>query len=130
MITAQVQTAENDPRLSEAFYVVEATSYEHQALWCAHSADAAKHGWGTGTAPWEQDCRGLIAEVGRLADFPVNAVLSFARIHGKLVVFHHACSRVVDHEMIEEWLRKHVPAYAERHTDANNFSHCLSAVRE
>lgn len=121
---------EQDRRLTEAVYVVEATSYEQLALWREFSAESAQHGWGTGTATWKQDNWGFLSEVGQLAGFPVVVCLTFARIYGRLVAFYESTSRVVDHQMVEEWMRAHVPAYDGHHTNAMNFGHCLSAVRK
>lgn len=121
-----------DPRRLVTAYVVEATSEERTMLWCEWSSEAAGHRYGSPDNerfPWEQVRDGWSHEVGQLAGFPVNIIVNFAVIYGELVMFYYASSRVVDHEMVEEWLRANVPAYRENHTNATNFGHCMGSMR-
>lgn len=121
-----------DPRIRETLYVVEATSQERHALWLEWSAEALTHGWGTPSnqrVPWNQEAFGCMVGAGTLAGFPVNMDFTWARINGVLVLFWYGCSRVVDSEMCEAWLRKHVPAFATARTNATNFAHCLAFIR-
>lgn len=127
----QPRTILEDPRLRETVYVVEATSYEQQALWLEYSNEARAEGWGspgTRRVTWGQDPSGWSHVVGELAGLPVNVSFRWALICGRRVLFWYACSRVVDSEMCETWLMTHVPAYLDHHTDAQNFVHCLSHV--
>lgn len=117
-----------DPRRLATEYVVEATSTEAHALWREHSREAQKNDWGspqTQRVAWKQDPDGWMHQVGELAGFPVNIEVHWARIGGALIMFWSSCSRVVDWEMCEAWLRQNVPAYAERQTNATNFGHVL-----
>lgn len=126
------QNALEDPRTTAVVYVVEATDDERLGLWREYSAEARAHERGTPSSPrlsWTQDSGGWMAHVGDLAGFPVNVVLTYASINGRPVLFWSPCSRVVDWEMCRMWLEAHIPAFAERHTNAANFGHCLSFLR-
>lgn len=121
-----------DPRRQATTYVVEATSEEQTMLWCEWSGDAANHRYGSPDherAPWEQIRDGWSHVVGELAGFPVVIVINFAIIYEELVMFYYASSRVVDHEMVESWLKNNVPSYLDNHTNSTNFGHCISSVR-
>lgn len=119
-----------DPRLKSCVYVVEATSYEKHALWLKHSSTAKEQRWGTGEYAWSGNgARGWWVEVGMLAGKPVTMELIFDTINGHTVLFYSATSRVVDYDMLEAWLRQHVPAYARHNTNASNFNHCLLHLR-
>jgi hypothetical protein len=126
------QNAMQDPRTAAAVYVVEATNDERRAMWREWSAEALAGGWGTPTnarVTWVQGRGGWMVSVGDLAGFPVNMTVTYEMIDGCWVLFWSPCSRVVDREMCESWLRDHVPAYPEHHTNAANFGHCLSHIR-
>lgn len=121
-----------DPRRQAAVYVVEATNQEKTMLWCEWSCEAADHMYGSPEherVPWEQVRDGWAHQVGELAGFPVVIDISFAIIYGELVMFYNGCSRVVDHEMLREWLVSNVPAYLNNHTNSTNFGHCMSTMR-
>jgi uncharacterized protein YbdZ (MbtH family) len=121
-----------DPRLAASAYVVNATSDEQHSLWREWSKDAIASGWGSARnerVDWEQDSSGWMRVVGELAGFPINIDLSWAIVDGVLVLFWDGISRVVDYQMCEDWLKEHVPAFAQRHTNATNFHHMFQYAR-
>lgn len=83
---------------------VEATSYEQLCLWQEHHQTAHR--------AWIENNMGLSVTVGHVGDMPVNISLSTAIVSGHKVLFYDDISQVVDHEMIEEWLKKNLPASA------------------
>lgn len=134
-----------DPRLEKAVFVVEATSDEELLLWEKWSREAYNLGYGPHRGwlgdskdmlryerhTWIQDRNGLFAQVGTLADFPVNLCIAWATIRDQLVLFWEPVSRVVDYELCEKWLAEHVPAYARRdRCNVANFGHCLNFLKE
>jgi len=61
--------------------------------------------------------------------YSVVITCSFSKLNNKRVVFYEAVSRVVDHDMIREWMRGQCPE-GTPNCDAMNFHQCLSMVRE
>jgi hypothetical protein len=60
---------------------------------------------------------------------PVCVAVEFAKIDGHVVAFYEGCSQVVDYRKVRAWVDKSFPQ-SKGHTDATNFGHCLSALRE
>jgi hypothetical protein len=115
----------------DTVYVIEATSCEGLHLWSEWHKPGPREIKRTGpdapaNAPWEQMNPGCIITVGHLTKMPVCVGLSWARIHGQLVLFWDATSQVVDYRMIEKWLSDNVPAYKRGdYTNAMNFHNCV-----
>ena len=126
--------------LAKTFFIVEATSFEQQQLWSDHSDESMSRSPllaanGSPTVEWVQMNPGWIVQLGKLGKRPVNMSVNWARIDGRLVMFWYLCSQVADYAMAEKWLEKHFHGtYDNGHrraeTDASNFGHCLSAIRE
>jgi len=61
---------------------------------------------------------------------PVCVDFSFAKINGKYVCFYDATSRIVDHQMVENYIKENYPVKWDSGsrtamTDGMNFHHCL-----
>lgn len=113
---------------------VEATNYEKHSLWIEYSTDAAKHGWGTKDHirfEWISAREGWLPRVGMIGDRPVCISTLIEEVDGKKLLFWHATSELVDYQMIENWLKEHLPPAAFRgdgylnRTDPTNFSNIL-----
>ncbi len=104
-------------------YAVEASSYEAQCLW---------EKWHT-RINWVSGRMGTMCTVGYVNDLPVNVELNWNTINGIEVLFYHACSRIVDHTMVEEWILKNALIegvnQADSMTDAQNFHVVANQVR-
>lgn len=115
-----------DERFKETFFLVEATSFEKFCLWQQWHNEVN----------WEQDSLGLVGEIGRIDDRPVALSVSWAKIDGQLVAFYEMTSQVTDSQMLEKWLEDNCtpPKWdngsRRAHCDAQNFHHCIAAVRE
>jgi len=139
----KVDINEIDPRLANVEFVCEATSCEKQDLWskfhfgvrsingqrCTCGADDFTR------YSWESDNMGLQIEVGRFFGHPVVILVWFVKVNGLNVMFWEDTSRVVDHDIIKEWLRDNVAPkwdHGQRlaHTDAINFHHVIHASKE
>lgn len=125
------ETAES--RLKETFFVVEATSFEVHCLWQHHAEKSDNRIFPAVT--WEQVNPGWVVTVGELDNRPVVLSLSWVRINDKLVMFWDQCSQVADSVMAEAWIDRHFTTKWDRSsrdskTDANNFHHCIHAIRE
>jgi hypothetical protein len=107
---------------------VEADGYAQHMLW--HQYHHKPH-FDQPPMTWEQGRSGLCEIVGYVADMPVNVSLYVNVVDGHRILFYDAVSRVVDHEMVREWLDKVLPDSARRpdgyinNTDATNFSNIL-----
>lgn len=89
-----------------------------------------------------QDGRGFGQQIGELGGYPVCVTVFWHIVEGKRVAFVAGSSRVVDHTMVEEWVKETFPVF-KRHQDAraagdyndmypmanmSNIHHCLHKV--
>lgn len=81
---------------------------------------------------WEDLGSGFMVTIGYFGEHPVSISLQWAKIAGKWICFYYACSRVVDHSMVDKWIRENFDAQSKdgrwAHTNPMNFSHCLSDI--
>lgn len=123
-----------DPRFKDTEFVVEADSFAHQTLWEQWSTEALFTRPHCNNIQWEQDSMGFMDTIGQLADMPVCVSFFWAKLNGHLILFYNATSAVVDHRMIESWLKKYCNPQWDNgrraHCDASNFHHVVSYVRE
>ena len=98
--------------------VIEATSFESHVLWQQHSPESKTRFRGMNITSWEHRSSGSMFSVGEFGGSEVCVEISFARINGKWVMFYNACSQVVDHRLVDQWLKEHM-SHAVK-TDANN----------
>lgn len=98
--------------------VVEASSYERHMLWIEYSETALKHGCAISNKSrrftWESGRSGLMEIVGKIDDRPVCVTLWVDTIDDQKILFVDPTSQVVDHQMIEKWLKGTLPATAIR----------------
>lgn len=105
---------------------VEATSNEGHHLWeyCHRKKKMS----------WEGGSSGYLSTIGHYGDMPVVLSLYVNIVDGHRILFWHATSQVVDHDMIDKWLEKAIPASAREggdpegrinKTDATNFFNIL-----
>lgn len=106
--------------LKDVIGVVEATSYETSCLWKEYHQGRKK--------TWVQGLGGYLPTIGLLGDRPVVLSLLVNTVDGHPILFMEATSQVVDHQMIEDWLKRHLPATALKDdgkyvnkVDSNNF---------
>lgn len=123
--------------IAETFFLVEATSFEHQMLWERWSIQAleldrklyrlSEH---PHRVAWEQLSPGFGQQVGEIAGRPVCVSVQFARVAGRVVVFYEATSQVSDSVMIEKWLEETFKDLNTRRaqTNASNFHICVHAI--
>lgn len=115
----------SDPRYTDTVYLVEASGYEHLALW------QAWHRF----LPWQQITRGEMVtagsiRVGLCEKMPTCVDVAWAILNERRVCFYHACSMVVDHRLVEKWRKAEFPHidWRDQHCNAMNFSQCLGYV--
>ena len=131
-------TKKYNPKHAELFkdvmFLVEADSYASHNLWVYYFYEPRK-----GVIPakiWEQVSLGHMITIGTMYKRPICISIFYSIIDGKRVMFYEGCSQLVDHLMIENWL-KHFTLNSIRwdngtrwgHCDADNFHHCLNAIR-
>lgn len=120
---------DNERNRLDAVYLVEADDFAQLRLWIENAVDGKRSGW---DAPfrrmsWAQETLGYGREIGRFGGMSVCVTVSFARIKGHVVAFYEATSLVVDHRMVEEWLKVEFPASRGK-TNATNFHLCLDEL--
>jgi hypothetical protein len=110
--------------------VIEATNDEKHYVW-----ERNKRG---PNYPWSDTGSGYLATVGNVGDRPICISLLTTTINGGKILFYHATSSLVDHDMIREWLEKSLPVTAFRdrdprkglnHTDSTNWVHAIPQER-
>lgn len=82
---------------------------------------------------WGQIMAGFNLTIGYIQEYPVCVSFHFALINGKKVCFYHPTSRMVDHQMIEDWLMSrfqltHDKYTRRNHVDAINFHNCVNSL--
>jgi hypothetical protein len=120
--TEEVQIA-----LNKAEFIVEATDDERFFLWQEH----VHHGQCKYVKSWKQEYLGFWQQIGVIDNRPICISISFATIGGIYVMFANMTSQLQDFKMMEEWLEKYCPAYADRRnntTDAMNFGHLCHKI--
>lgn len=131
----QEDNAEN--RLKRTAFLVEATSFEQFCIW-RENACKDNHDPRFPLLTWEQ-LGGWLIEIGSLRvrgkKLPCVISATWNRVDGQLVMFWYSCSRVTDSVQAEKWLDKHFNGKWDNGTrrattDASNFHHCVSAIRE
>lgn len=87
--------------------------------------------------PWNDKLSGFLPTVGYIGKnkkMPVCISVLTAEVNGYKLLFYHATSRYVDHDMIRKWLDDNMPVTAFEdndprtrlnHTDANNFANIV-----
>ncbi len=113
---------DSDERFASTEYFVEATSFERGTL-------LFRNGLGDKYTV-EEDRLGKIFTIGHLDNRPVALDFFWAKINGCRICFYNSESQVVDWKMIEDSLSKQFSVYREHHTNADNFHHALSYIRE
>lgn len=109
-----------EERVRVTAYAVEASDFEQLALWQeSHER-----------VPWEHIGTGWLMTVGHVNRKPVCVATTWQRIHGQIVMFYEATSRMVDHEMVERWIAKHIGSGAEKRCNAMNFHLCLGVLEK
>jgi hypothetical protein len=114
-----------DERFKDVVFLVEATDFEVLALWESKR----------GSLRWEWERRGFSVHIGNIEKRPICVAFQFARIEDQRIAFYEGCSELVDHEMIDNWLRKHCyfkwdGGTRRAHCNAMNFHLCIQAIRE
>lgn len=121
-----------EEKLKNTVFFVEANNFEKLFLW-KENRDRKE------PLEWIQDCSGFMHQVGEMISnekkLPVCVEFSFATINGKHICFFNACSRVVDHEMVENFITNTYPVTYHNGSrraicDARNFHQCLNFCKE
>jgi hypothetical protein len=129
-ITKQTRDKQMVEFLEGVTGVVEATSAEKHWIWREFSDWSEDEHM---DRTWKQGS-GLLATVGTVGKRPVCISVLVDVVNGKRILFYHATSQVVDHQMVEEWLKRELPVTAfeggdprkrMNHTDATNWSNVI-----
>lgn len=87
--------------------LVEANTFERHMLWQDNERRDPPR-------KWIENLSGRIETVGFIDGDPVCLSLVTAKIDDETILFYHDTSTVVDHRMIENWLKENAPATAIR----------------
>ncbi len=116
---------------TDVVFLIEATSHEYMSLWQDFSSEADRPRWPKRVLSWKQESVGSMPQVGWIGNRPIFVSIKYARLNGHRVMFYHGCSELVDHKMIEQWLRHFTEkTIGWKHCDSGNFHNCLYALEE
>lgn len=118
---------ERETDISTCDVLVEATHTEKFFIWKEWSTESEWNpDWSK--VEWKDISIGTSPQIGEINNRPICVCVFFAEIEGRRVGFYEGISQLVDHKMIEEWLRmKNPEAYR---TNAMNFSNAVRHIRE
>ena len=105
-------------KMSQVVYFVEATSFEKYSLWKQYHEKI----------DWKQESEGFGNTVGEFGGEPIFINFNFAYLYGKLICFYDATSNVVNHQMVESYIKKKYKGISL--TDANNFGTALNFCKK
>lgn len=118
--------------MEETQFVVKAT-YEETFLFWEKFCVQTMYKTPLSIYTWEQCNPGWHLEIGKIIDYPVCIGVRWYRINGVLVMFYEATSRIVDHEMVDKWLKERCcPKDCDgrlAYTNALNFHHVLDYIK-
>lgn len=109
----------NQEKINETMFLVEADDFSRLALWEKFNT----------RLDWKEDIRGFWTEIRTIDHRPICVSIFWAVIDGQRVAFYYGTSQLVDHEMIENWIKKTFN-YPLAHCNAMNFHLCLDAINE
>lgn len=123
----QLAQKAEDERFNSVVFFIEADSYAQQSLWEQYNKETN----------WKQDTKGYFQQLGMIdndENKPVCVSFSFAEIFGKRICFYECCSRYMDANIIETWIKKYYPVKWNNNqyamTDATNFHHAMHACQK
>ena len=104
--------------MDQVVYFVEATSFEQHSLWKTYHEKIE----------YEQIYDFFGDAIGEFGGQPIFVTFSFVKINGKLICFYDATSNVVNHQMVESYIKEKYKGISL--TDANNFGTALNFCKK
>jgi hypothetical protein len=114
---------------SKTSYLVEADDFAALCLWKEHCEEGAPP-YDRSNQPrvvWKEECN-VGYQIGRIDNRPIMLMMRWATLGKHLVCFFDSPSELVDHKMIDEYLRKTFPGV--RKCAARNFRLALNFLRD
>lgn len=116
--------------LKNTFFVIAATHFEEMCLreQTSYTENVRQF---KAYLHWGETVFSEVITVGQIDGFPVNITARWIVINGKLIMFWNPCSRVVDYEMIDSWIKTYFRQGSGEYriTDAMNFGLCFKALK-
>jgi hypothetical protein len=121
-----------EERLEHTSWIIECgSSNDHMHFWGEYW-DHPNPKYNIKAKSWEDLGSGFMITVGYFGEYPVCIDLQWTKIGGKWVCFYYPCSQVVDHRMVDKWMRENFEGKTKdgrwAHSDANNFVSCLAGI--
>jgi len=126
---------EDEELFKDVVFLVEATHHEQFCFWQDYHHKPKYDN--CSIQNWEQISMGRMITIGELDNRPICICIYWAKLEGYKVMFYEAVSQVVDHAMVEKWI-KHFSldkitwdnGHRWAHCDSNNFHHCIHAIQQ
>jgi hypothetical protein len=93
-------------------YAVEANGFEALTIWEKYHTRAKTY---------KQEMRGLMCDVAFVNGQPICVSLNWDVINGKRVLFYYGCSNLVDHKLVDAWVRENALSLGAHCENAMNF---------
>jgi hypothetical protein len=126
MVINKARVDEYDKFFSGTVGVLYANSFEMRTLWNEYNTSHP--------GDWVENLSGILAHVGHVVDAQVWCSLRVFTFKGSKILVVEDTSRIVDHTLIEEWIKFHstptmlkASGYVSS-TDANNFHNMVIAI--
>jgi hypothetical protein len=125
------ESKDDSDLFKDVVYVIEATSFEYHTLWINYHYRPQPGS--NFIKDWEQINPGYLVNIGELDNRPICVNVSFAKLNGKKVIFYDAVSQVVDHVIVDKWIKTYTDKIITKsggraHCDAMNFVHCFGEI--
>lgn len=119
-------------RVAESCVVVEATDFEHLAIWSdyhpSYIRDKQYIELPGHIKQWEQENPGAFLEIGKVDGRPITLSLYWDLILGCRVMYWRVTSQLADYEMAEKWIEERKSPTA-RTYDAMNFHNAMLDIK-
>lgn len=125
---------EDEDLFKDVVFIVEATCYEKHSFWQDYHYKPKYEN--CFIKDWKQECAGVTITIGTCDKRPVCIAIFWDWLDGHKVMFYDACSQVVDHKMVDDWIYhfskdiKWDNGTRWAHSDSNNFQHCIEAIQD
>lgn len=133
-----------DKRFQDTEYTVEANSFEKHTLWQNFSLEALDFKRNKLTPEalaeetkyrvnWKDDSMGSSMQIGEINKRPICVTFFWTKINNRLIMFYECTSQLVDHEMLQNWLKKYCnPQHqgSRSNCDAFNFHNCIHYIND
>lgn len=122
-MTAQYSFSKSDVReINKVAFAIEATDYEAVCLWREFTERFGKD-------KWVQHNPGRLITIGTVDDRPVVVSVFYNSLLGQKIAFCEATSQLVDHLMVDKFIKEEVLVEGGQRSNAMNYHNIVHAIQ-